>query len=92
MQIGGQRQGLGAGVGKCQTVVAARNGDQTLGALLHHLLTRLGLAAMLQPCVAGAQRGVACKRHLCCGGEDAYAVVRTLGTPRCGGRQHKSGF
>lgn len=74
---------------KRQLIALLAQCDQAHAAFLHHLAGCLGLAARLQPCVAGAQRGVPGKRQLAPGAEDAHAVVGPGRAAFGCGRQHK---
>ena len=80
------------GCGKGQPRAIAAQRDQAHAAFLHHLPRLLRLAAMGQPGVAAAQRGVAGKGQLTTRREDAQPVVGAQ-RPRLGtGRQHKGGL
>ena len=105
-QVGGfgraacqRRRGKGhAHAAVCGTASQRAQRHHAHGAFLAHfghLACRacgLGLAAVGQPGVAGAQGGVAGKGQLAAGGEDAHAVVGSGGPALGCGRQHEGGF
>ena len=80
------------GCGKGQPGAVAAQRDQAHDAFLHHLPRLLRLAAMGQPGMAAAQRGVASKRQLAAGREDAQPVVGALRLRLGTGGQHKGGL
>ena len=90
MRAGGAA--LERGRGKRQGVAAQGNAHQAQRTFLDHHAVLLRAVARLQSGVAGAQRGVARKRQLAIGAEDAQAVVGPGRAPGVGGRHQKGGF
>ena len=91
-QRGAGGAALERGRGKRQGVAAQGNAHQAQRTFLDHHAVLLRAVARLQPGVAGAQRGVARKRQLAIGAEDAQAVVGPGRAPGVGGRHQKGGF